>query len=212
MSFLNKSKFASFNAPGSASSSIFNSSTAPQTASATQITGTRSQQSSIGHLFGAPSQPAVARLVADSIAPSRSSTPITSDTGADGSADGEPTQVDPQLDLTRGGTGEEDEEVMFESRGRALKLVSEKWESQGIGLLRILKHKTTSRARILLRTQPSGKVVLNTTIMREINYTLTGSAVQFLVPHSDKAPDRWAIRVKMEDAERLVTSIEASKA
>ena len=212
MSFLNKSKFASFNAPGSASSSIFNPSTAPQTASATQITGTRSQQSSIGHLFGAPSQPAVARLVADSIAPSRSSTPITSDTGADDSADGEPTQADPQLDLTRGGTGEEDEEVMFESRGRALKLVSEKWESQGIGLLRILKHKTTSRARILLRTQPSGKVVLNTTIMREINYTLMGSAVQFLVPHSDEAPDRWAVRVKMEDAERLMTSIEASKA
>ncbi|OXV09597.1 hypothetical protein Egran_02642 [Elaphomyces granulatus] len=187
-------------------------STAPQTASVAQTTGTRSQQPSIGFLFGGPSQPAVARLVANSTAPSRSSTPgITSDTGADDSADGEPTVPDPQLDLTRGGTGEEDEEVIFEARARALKLVSESWESQGIGLLRILKHKTTSRSRVLLRAQPSGKVVLNAALMREIKYTLTGSAVQFLVPHSDDAPERWAVRVKKEEVERLMTSIETSK-
>jgi hypothetical protein len=187
-------------------------STAPQTASVAQTTGTRSQQSSIGFLFGGPAQPAVARLVANSTAPSRSSTPgITSDTGADDSADGEPAEADPQLDLTRGGTGEEDEEVIFEARARALKLVSESWESQGVGLLRILKHKTTSRSRILLRAQPSGKVVLNAALMREIKYTLTGSAVQFLVPHSDDPPERWAVRVKKEEVERLMTSIETSK-
>jgi hypothetical protein len=145
--------------------------------------------------------------------PSRSSTPgITSDTGADDSGDCENAETDLQVDLTRGGAGEEDEDVMFETRARALKFVSKDWESQGVGLLRILKHKTTSRSRILLRAQPSGKVVLNSALMHQISYTLSGSHVQFLVPKANGPPEKWAIRVKKEDIDRLMTTIQECKA
>ncbi|PGH04691.1 hypothetical protein GX51_03358 [Blastomyces parvus] len=135
---------------------------------------------------------------------SRATTPNLSEAG--GEEPEENTEDLPQVDLLRGGKGEEDEDEVFETRAKALKLgvspdsddTTPKWLPQGLGLLRILKHKTTGRARILLRADPSGRVLLNTHLVAAVSYKSVGSAVQFQVLREPK-PENWTVRVKKED-------------
>jgi hypothetical protein len=139
---------------------------------------------------------------------------MASDTGAEESADGDAAEALPQVDLARGGAGEENEDVLFESRSRALKLIKEEnkgWDTQGIGITRILKDRTTSRARILIRAEPSGNVVLNAALQKEITYKAQGTSVQFLVPKADGPPEMWAVRLKVGMAEKLAAAMEESK-
>ncbi|OJD10297.1 hypothetical protein AJ78_08640 [Emergomyces pasteurianus Ep9510] len=137
---------------------------------------------------------------------SRATTPNLSETGADESE--EANEDLPQVDLLRGGTGEEDEEEVFETRAKTMKLTvvpssdddpnpKPQWKLQGVGLLRILKHKTTGRSRVLVRADPSGRVLLNANLVAAVNYKSAGSAVQFLVPREPK-PEQWVVRVKKE--------------
>ncbi|OAT07579.1 hypothetical protein BDBG_03620 [Blastomyces gilchristii SLH14081] len=135
---------------------------------------------------------------------SRATTPNLSEAGAEEPE--ESTEELPQVDLLRGGTGEEDEDEVFEARAKTLKLgvppdaddETPKWLLQGVGLLRILKNKTTGRSRILVRADPSGRVLLNTNLVAAINYKSVGSAVRFLVPREPK-PENWIAMVKKED-------------
>ncbi|OAX78799.1 hypothetical protein ACJ72_06890 [Emergomyces africanus] len=143
---------------------------------------------------------------------SRATTPNLSETGADESE--EANEDLPQVDLLRGGTGEEDEDEVFEARVKLMKWATvapasddsnsnsnpnpkPQWQLQGVGLLRILKHKTTGRARVLVRADPSGRVLLNANLVAAVNYKSVGSAVQFLVPREPK-PEQWIVRVKKE--------------
>ncbi|PWY88361.1 hypothetical protein BO70DRAFT_369251 [Aspergillus heteromorphus CBS 117.55] len=176
----------------------------------------KSTTPSLGFSFGAPAQ-ANSSLLApptlNSAAASRSPTPgVTSDTGAEDSGDGEGENL-PQVDLARGGAGEENEDLVVESRARAMKhTAGGGWESQGVGFLRILKDKTTSRGRILVRADPSGNVILNARLMKEIKYSVAKNSVQFMVPQAEGPPQLWALRVKTStDAERLSTSMEETK-
>ncbi|KKK25770.1 hypothetical protein ARAM_002025 [Aspergillus rambellii] len=171
----------------------------------------------LGFSFGGPSsQPSSSFLAPptfNSTATSRASTPgIPSDAGAEESGDGDAPESLPQVDLSRSGAGEENEDVVMETRARGMKLSAEAgWESQGVGFLRVLKDRTTSRGRILLRADPSGKVVLNVALMKEITYSVSGTSVQFLVPQADGPPEKWAVRVKKEEAERLGKAMEETK-
>lgn len=181
---------------------------------------TAGSQPSLGFTFGAPSfgapsqQTSVFSSAADSATTSNASTPgVTPDAGGNDSKDGEAAEALPQADLSRGGAGEEDEDVLMEIRGRGLKLKPHQgWDSQGVGFVRVLKNRTTSRSRILLRADPSGNVVLNASLMKAIKYTVSGTSVQFTVPKPDGSMEQWAIRVKKEDAERLGSTMEDAKA
>ncbi|PYH94752.1 hypothetical protein BO71DRAFT_475457 [Aspergillus ellipticus CBS 707.79] len=172
---------------------------------------------SLGFSFGAPAQSNSSLLappVFSSAAASRSSTPGgTSDTGAEESGDGEAAENLPQVDLARGGAGEENEDLVTENRARAMKHTSGAgWESQGVGFLRILKDRTTSRGRILVRADPSGNVILNARLMKEIKYSVAKNSVQFLVPQPEGPPQLWALRVKTStDAESLSKFMEETK-
>ncbi|KAF7590411.1 hypothetical protein BBP40_002867 [Aspergillus hancockii] len=168
-----------------------------------------------GFSFGGPSQPAsfLAPSTISSAAASRASTPgVTSDTGAEESGDGDAAESLPQVNLAQSRAGEENEDVVIEARARGLKLTKEGWDSQGVGFLRVLKDRTTSRGRVILRADPSGKVVLNVSLVKEITYTVKGNSVHFLVPQSEGPPEQWAIRVKKEEAERLGSAMEETKA
>jgi len=111
--------------------------------------------------------------------------------------DGEIPDNQPQIDLTRSGAGEEEEEVEFEGRARALKVLpTSAWEKQGVGLLRVLRHRDSGRSRVLLRADPSGKVILNTALVRQVDYALRDNSVQFLVLKPSQPPERWAVRVR----------------
>lgn len=170
---------------------------------------------SLGFSFGGPSQQSSSFLAPSSVSsatPSRASTPgVTSDTGAEESGDGDAAEKLPQVDLARSRAGEENEDVVIETRARGLKFVDKSWESQGVGFLRVLKDRTTSRGRVILRADPSGNVVLNAALMKAIEYKVSGNNVQFLVPKAEGPPEQWALRVKKEDVERLGAAMQETK-
>ncbi|KAE8417705.1 hypothetical protein BDV36DRAFT_256199 [Aspergillus pseudocaelatus] len=185
---------------------------APATKTASSGTGSPSP----GFTFGGPAQPPsfLAPSTVSSAAASRASTPgVTSDTGAEESGDGDAAEALPQVNLAQSRAGEENEDIVVETRARGLKFTKGAWDSQGVGFLRVLKDRTTSRGRIILRADPSGKIVLNASLMKQIDYNVNGSnSVHFLVPQADGPPEQWAIRVKnKEDAERLGTAMQETK-
>lgn len=48
-------------------------------------------------------------------------------------------------------TGEEDEAILFESRGKLYRFVSGEWKEKGVGVIKILQHRDTKKTRILMR-------------------------------------------------------------
>ncbi|PKY06720.1 hypothetical protein P168DRAFT_316704 [Aspergillus campestris IBT 28561] len=176
--------------------------------------GNGNSQPQSGFSFGNPS-PSSSFLAPSSInsaAASRSTTPGASDTGADSSGDTEGAESLPQVDFSKGGAGEENEDALMATRARAMKLTpGTGWESQGVGFLRVLKDRTTSRCRVLLRADPSGNIVLNTSLKKEIKYSVKGNSVYFIVPQASGTLEQWALRVKTEEAPKLGSVLEENK-
>lgn len=221
-------KFSSDSAPGLTSSAKSETATAAPASdsskhhptlfgapSAGAQPGASGNEGTAGFSFGGPSQPGSSLLtpsVLTSESQSRATTPgVTSDTGAEDSADGDAQKPEPQVDLARSGAGEEDEDIVIETRARALKMVDGSWASQGVGFLRILKNRTNSRSRVLVRADPSGNVVLNARLMKEIKYTVNGNNIQFLVPKAEGAPEMWALRLKVGEAPKVGTAMDENK-
>lgn len=143
-------------------------------------------------------------------------TPEPASTGdADGpKADGdEETQA--QINLTEGGPGEEDEDVVFEVRAKALRLKTKAddsdeednakkddkkspWKTMGVGPFRLLKHKSTGAVRILLRGEPRGNVVMNKLLLAEFEYkTEPGDKyVKLTAAKDDGGLETWMLQVK----------------
>ena len=93
-----------------------------------------------------------------------------SESGADGAEHDNEKQE--QIDLTSAGPGEEKETKLFEVKGRAFEFDPSKkgWLAKGVGLIRVLKNPDTGKARILMRQEPSGKIMLNAALLSEIEY------------------------------------------
>lgn len=169
----------------------------------------------LGFTFGAPASQtssifSSATTPATTSAASTSGT--TSETGAGESGDGDAAEALPQVDLARSRAGEENEDLLMETRARGLKMAKGGWDSQGVGFVRILKNRETSRSRVLLRADPSGNVILNASLMKDIKYTVNGTGVFFAVPQPDGSLEQWAIRTKKEDIGRLASTMEEAKA
>lgn len=138
-------------------------------------------------------------------ASNEASAPASNEDTAGEDTDGQDYSNDPQVNLV-GNAGEENEDVAFVTRARALKYKQPSgWETQGVGPLRVLKNREAGRARLVLRADPSGKVVLNTAIQKAIDYKVANNSIQFIVPRADgSGVDPWALRVKTkEDAAEL---------
>ncbi|KAK4449159.1 nucleoporin nup61 [Podospora aff. communis PSN243] len=138
-----------------------------------------------------------------------------------------------QISLTEGGPGEEDESVVHEIRAKAVKLVTggdsedddsgstkdkkkSPWVTQGIGPLRLLKHKNTGAVRMLLRAEPRGHVALNKLVLPNFIYKVepAGSKYVKLTTATDdgKGLETWMLQVKTPDAaKQLAESLEANK-
>ncbi|KAL1866991.1 hypothetical protein VTK73DRAFT_4401 [Phialemonium thermophilum] len=154
--------------------------------------------------------------------------------------DGQGTQADgddapqEQISLTEGGPGEEDESVVHEVRAKALKLVigsdkdSDKdladaskdkknpWKVQGVGPLRLLKHKTTGAVRILLRAEPRGHIALNKAILPNFTYKPepVGGKYVKITTSDDKGTglETWMLQVKTKElAQSLADALEKHK-
>lgn len=173
--------------------------------------------SSVGFAFGAaPSAPS---SLFPSAATSRGTSPGATTDGASDDADAGPeAEVHEQINLTAGGPGEEDEEVIHEVRAKALRFQTDevdgknKWVTAGIGPLRVLKHKDTGVSRVLLRGDPSGKIALNKGILGNLTYTADAKTVKFLAAEG-KDLETWLLQVKTpEFAQKLADVLNEVKA
>lgn len=118
----------------------------------------------------------------------------------------------PQVDLSSQGAGEEEEESIYEKRAKAYELVDKQFKVLGVGPLRLLKHKTTGKTRLLLRADGSGRVILNTALKKEITYKAEESQVRVLDIKSDGTPTTYLLRVKTKaDASELSSKLEELK-
>jgi hypothetical protein len=115
------------------------------------------------------------------------------------------------IDLSKQGPGEEDEDSKFEVRAIVYELVdqpdgqADKHIKRGVGQLRVLKNRINGKARVLARTEV-GKVALNVGLVEGITYTPASdrglknvSIVEFL---PDGGRKRYSVRVKEEAVAR----------
>jgi len=68
-------------------------------------------------------------------------------------------------------TGEEDEEVIFKSRVKLFEFEDGTWGNKGVGLAKLMKHKESSKTRIVMRVEGSGTVLLNVPIIPNMEVT-----------------------------------------
>ena len=211
-------------APASPFAGLFgHNSTPKQSPLFPNLSNPDSKSNPVGFTFGAASTAASSLLpsVAGSSATSRATSPgLTTDgeTTSEAANDHDP-EHQKQINLTAGGPGEENEEVLLEVRAKALKHTVDKdanggpWSTKGIGPLRILKHKETGATRVLLRADPSGSVVFNKGILAQIKYEAIGKTVKVLCAADDGTGlETWVLQVKTpETAKKLATTLELNK-
>ncbi|KAH7011898.1 nucleoporin nsp1 [Ilyonectria destructans] len=128
-----------------------------------------------------------------------------------------------QINLTEG--LEADEEVLHDVRAKVLKFVSaaEKsddkpkskspWSTQGVGPLRLLKHKETNAVRLLMRAEPRGNVALNRAVLPDMSYKADEKYVR-MTTSNEKGDglETWMIQVKTKDlAKGLAEALEKHK-
>jgi len=203
---------ASTEAPGKSTLALFGS------------TSTKGPNVGFGFSTDSPSNPTSSTLQPPSDAPandlSRATSPGASSAadsteghGTDGAADEEQEQQE-QLDLTKG-PGEEDEDTLFEVRARALTHDNEtkEWISKGVGPLRVLKHSETGKTRILMRLDPSGKIVINAALLSSIEYKYAApKSVMMAIAADTGTLAKYLVRVgKDGDAKDLAKILEENK-
>lgn len=216
------------------SSNIFGG---PTSAPASNLFGSKDSKPAPSNLFGSSSSlkgPASANVgfgfgapsVTSSLFPSAAGSANTSratspggTTDADSGVDGDPdAEVHEQINLTSGGPGEENEEVLFEVRAKALMFTTtaeegNKWTTKGLGPLRVLQDKDTKAVRMLLRADPLGTVVLNKALLSQVTYESAAKTIKLLANADDgKSLETWLLQVKtVELAKELAEILENNK-
>jgi nucleoporin NUP2 len=120
------------------------------------------------------------------------------------------TQLTEQVSTT---TGEEEETVLYSKRSKLLHFNTDekKYESKGVGEVKLLQHKTNSKTRLLLRSEGAERVILNTLIVKSFEYNNVGKGVRVPVFENDKL-ETYVLRVKTDDdANALVKAIDGAK-
>jgi hypothetical protein len=205
---------------------LFGNTTAPKPATSlfANLGNTENKAPAVGFNFGATS------TTTSSLFPSAAGSTATSRaTSPGGTTDGESaadTNGDPdaerheQIDLTKGGAGEENEDVLHQVRTKALKFEASKedpkkneWVVKGLGPLRVLKHKETGSCRILLRADPSGTIVLNKGILGNVTYESSGKTLKLLTAgEGGQSLETWLLQVKTpESAKELAEVLDKNK-
>ncbi|KAJ5679839.1 hypothetical protein N7462_008083 [Penicillium macrosclerotiorum] len=158
--------------------------------------------------FSADPTPAPTSVLTSTQASSQASNADNATSG-EATPDGE-TAPGAIYDMSQANAGEEEEVVVFEGRGRAFKLATG-WASQGTGALRLLRHPETGRARIILRADGNGNLILNSLLKKDFDYARQNNSVQFMVPQSDGKLEHWAVRVNAQTIEQLHSKIQEIK-
>jgi len=139
---------------------------------------------------------------------SRATTP-GADSGTEG-AEGDAERALDQKDLTNLTEQEHrEEEILFEmdpSRFLQHNKEERRWDGQGNGPLRVLKNKETGVVRIVCRIRPSGRIVVNTRLLKGTEYKDMGKKmVRFMVADEDGKLATWMVKLgDVEDCTKLV--------
>ncbi|KAM0344728.1 hypothetical protein ACHAPU_007323 [Fusarium lateritium] len=121
---------------------------------------------------------------------------------------------------------EQDEDVMHDVRAKVLKFMpaGEKsddkkpksqspWSTQGVGALRLLKHKETNIVRLLLRAEPRGHIAMNRAVLSDMSYKADKKYVK-MTTSNEKGDglETWMIQVKTADmAKEFAEALEKNK-
>ncbi|XP_050975605.1 E3 SUMO-protein ligase RanBP2 isoform X2 [Labeo rohita] len=108
-------------------------------------------------------------------------------------------------------TGEEEEEEMFCKRAKLFRFDSKtkEWKERGIGSIKILKHKTSGKVRLLMRREQVLKICANHYITADMalkpNAGSAKSWVWYAMDYADEMPktEQLAIRFKTADEAAL---------
>lgn len=120
-----------------------------------------------------------------------------------------------QIDLTSSGPGEEDEDVIMQVKAKALQWDKDlsSWASKGLGPLRVLRNRESQHTRVLLRQDPSGKIVLNFALSKSFTYESSQSkTVRVPIVNESGKIESWMIKVgNDEDAKKLASTMEDNR-
>lgn len=150
---------------------------------------------------------------------SRATSPgaTTGESANESNADGEDDKAEKQeqIDLTSPGPGEEDEDIVLQVKAKALKWDSatSTWAGKGVGPLRVLKNRESRLTRVLLRQDPSGRIVLNFALSKSFAYESSQSKTVRLPILSESGKiETWMVRVgNDEEAKKLASALEENK-
>ncbi|CCH45930.1 E3 SUMO-protein ligase [Wickerhamomyces ciferrii] len=112
-------------------------------------------------------------------------------------------------------TGEEDEDVTYTKRSKlSIYQPGNKenpYESKGLGELKVLKHKETSKSRILVRSDGANRVLLNAAISKDFKYDTigNGNTVRIPIVTAEGKIETYIARVKTpEDGKNLLNALQ----
>ncbi|KAF4109509.1 hypothetical protein G5714_010582 [Onychostoma macrolepis] len=104
-------------------------------------------------------------------------------------------------------TGEEEEEEMFCKRAKLFRFDSEakEWKERGIGSIKILKHKTSGKVRLLMRREQVLKICANHYITADMalkpNAGSDKSWVWYAMDYADEMPKTEQLAIRFKTAE-----------
>lgn len=78
-------------------------------------------------------------------------------------------------------TGEENEDVLFENRGKLFRFIEKEWKERGVGIVKILKNRTTNKVRLLMRRDQVHKICANHLITSEMDLTMMKNSDRALI-------------------------------
>ncbi|KAL9605449.1 MAG: hypothetical protein Q9179_001361 [Wetmoreana sp. 5 TL-2023] len=136
-------------------------------------------------------------------------------------------ETHPELDTAEANKAEADEDVLFDAMSKVYELApyktrnaetgqeetGRKWVVRGHEQFRVLKHRETKKARMLMKLKVNGRVILNAGLQKSLSYVLAApKKVRVPVPSNGKI-DTWMVQLEKEvDGEKLVGLLEENKA
>jgi len=107
------------------------------------------------------------------------------------------------------GEGEEDEETTYTVKAKVFKFTTDRegaptWSEMGVGMLRLKKHNVTNARRIILRSNTTGKIIINFRIYGGLQPKRTAKTVAFTghitSPDTETQTVQYRLRVGTEAA------------
>lgn len=115
-------------------------------------------------------------------------------------------------------TGEEDEEVLYTKRTKLMLFdpsnKEQPYVNKGLGDVKVLKNKESNKARILIRADGGLRVLLNTSVNKDVQYDTIGNGSMVRVPtvKEDKSIETFILKVKTPaDGAELLKSLNDAK-